>query len=601
MNDQTGEKSSSWNIVGICIFIALAVWMVFGQALGYGFVNYDDNRYVYENPMVQKGMTWAGFAWAFNYGEIGHWHPLTWLSHMLDCQLYGLNASGHHLTNLLFHAATAILLFFVLRQMTGTLWRSAFVAVIFAIHPLRVESVAWVSERKDVLSGFFFVLTLGAYVRYVRNPSSWIRYVTVGLLFALGLLSKNMLVTLPFVLLLLDYWPLERFKVQGSKFKVQSLVWEKIPLFLLSLSSCAVTVLVPETVKYHDWMPFPVRLGNAVISYVIYLREMVWPAGLAVPYLATRLDIWKVTGSAMLLAAISAGIFVFRRHRYLVTGWLWYLGMMVPVIGMVQISYYVYADRYTYLPQIGLYVLATWTAAELCSSWRHGRLVLIVGGAMIIAVLITWARIQVSYWQNTETLFQHTLAVNQNNIIACNKLGSFYSSQGRMAKAMDYYAKALRINPDDPDVLYGLGNAFAQRGDWDNAISSYRHALQVTPDQVDILNNLGFALAAKKQFADAIACFEAALRLNPDSASAHNNLATVFFIQKSFDKAVQHFREALRITPDDPRIYVNLGDALVRQGQTAEAGKSYQEALRLKPGDPKIKVKLQALGAPISN
>jgi Flp pilus assembly protein TadD len=600
MNNKAGEKSSIWKIAGICIFIALAVWMVFGQALGYGFINYDDDKYVYENPMVQKGMTWTGFGWAFIYGQIGHWHPLTWLSHMLDCQLYGLNAHGHHMTNLLFHAATAILLFLVLRQMTGALWRSAFVAMIFAIHPLRVESVVWVSERKDVLSGFFFVLTLGAYVRYVRHPPSWIRYATVVLLFALGLLSKNMLVTLPFVLLLLDYWPLGRLE-PAVPHSLRPLLVEKIPLFLLSAASCVATFLAPEKVNNLDWMPVSFRLGNAVVSYVVYLQEMIWPAGLAIPYLATPLAIWKVTVSAMLLTVISVGVFAFRRHRYLVAGWLWYLGMMVPVIGMVQISYYVHADRYTYLPQIGLYILAAWATAELCSSWRHGRLVLIVGGTMIIAVLIACARIQVSYWRNNESFWQHTLAVTQNNIVACKKLASFYSRQGRMTEAMDCYFKVLQIKPDDADVLYDLGNAFAQRGDWDNAISSYRHALQATPDQADILNNLGFALTTKKQFADAIACYEAALKLDPDSASTHNNLATVLFMEQRFDEAVQHYRAALRVIPDDLQICVNLGDTLARQGQTAEAVKSYQEALRLKPGDAKIQAKLQALGVQISN
>jgi Flp pilus assembly protein TadD len=600
MNNKAEQKSSIWKIVGICIFIALAVWMVFGQALGYGFVNYDDDKYVYENPMVQKGITWTGFVWALTYGQIGHWHPLTWLSHMLDCQLYGLNACGHHMTNLLFHTATAILLFLVLRQMTGALWRSAFAAMIFAIHPLRVESVVWVSERKDVLSGFFFVLTLGAYVRYVRHPPSWTRYATVVLLFALGLLSKNMLVTLPFVLLLLDYWPLGRLE-PAAPHSWRPLLVEKIPLFLLSLASCVATFLAPEKVNNLDWMPFLFRLGNAVVSYAVYLQEMIWPAGLAIPYLATPLAIGKVTVSAMLLAVISVGVFAFRRHRYLVVGWLWYLGMMVPVIGMVQISYYVHADRYTYLPQIGLYILAAWAAAEMCSSWRHGRLVLVVGGTMIIAVLMIYARIQVSYWRNNESFWQHTLAVTQNNIVACNKLGSFYSRQGRMTEAMVYYARALQINPDDPDVLYDLGNAFAQRGDWDNAISSYRHALQVTPDQADILNNLGFALATKKQFADAIACFEAALKLNPDSASAHNNLAGVWFIQNRFEEAAQHYREALRLKPDDPRVYANLGDVLIRLGQIPAAVKCYQAALQLKPGDAKIQAKLQALGMPVSN
>ncbi|MFZ0827478.1 MAG: tetratricopeptide repeat protein [Verrucomicrobiia bacterium] len=600
MNNQAGKKTATWEIIGICLFIVLAVWMVFGQALGHGFVNYDDNKYVYENPMVQKGMTWPGFVWAFTYGQIGHWHPLTWLSHMLDCQLYGLNAEGHHLTNLLFHAATAVLLFLVLRQMTGALWRSAFVAVVFAIHPLRVESVAWVSERKDVLSGFFFMLTLAAYVRYVRSPTSRVRYVIVGLLFALGLLSKNMLVTLPFILLLLDYWPLGRFEpaVPGSW---RPLIIEKIPLFLLSLASCLATILVPEKVSNLDWMPFPVRLENAVVAHGVYLQQLVWPAGLAIPYMPTPLAAWQVAASGILLVIISAGIFAFRRHRYLVVGWLWYLGMMVPVIGIMQISYYVRADRYTYLPQIGLIILAAWAVTDLCSSWRAGRWFLIMGGATIIAVLIAAARTQVSYWKNGETLFLHTMAVAPNNIVACKNLATFCSQEGRMPEAMKYYARALQINPENPDVLYDLGNAFAQMKDWDNAINNYRHALQITPDQADVLDNLGFALAAKKQFADATGCFEAALKLNPDSASTHNNLASVLFREQRYGEAAQQFREALRVTPDDPRIFVNLGDTLLRLGKPDEAIPSYQAALRLKPGDLQIQAKLQALGVPASN
>ena len=600
MNHKAGEKFPMETTIGICIFIWLAVWMVFGRAVGYGFVNYDDDRYVYDNPTVQKGLTWTGFTWAFHYGEIGHWHPLTWLTHMLDCQLYGLNAHGHHLTNLLFHAATAILLFLALRQMTGALWRSAFVAMVFAIHPLRVESVVWVSERKDVLSGFFFMLTLGAYVHYARHPPSKTRYATVVLLFALGLLSKNMLVTLPFVLLLLDYWPLGRFE-PAVPWSLRPLLVEKIPLFLLSSASCLATFLVPEKVGKLALMPFSFRLENAVVSYFEYFQEMIWPAKLAIPYMTVHLTAWKVAGSAMFLAGISAGLFAFRSRRYLIVGWLWYLGMMVPVIGLVQISYYVRADRYTYLPQIGLYILVTWAAVDLCSSWRHGRSFLIVSGTMMIAVLMALARIQVSFWQDTETLFLHTLAVTQNNIIACNKLGSFYSRQGRMTEAMEYYDRALQINPDDPDVLYDLGNALAQRGNWDDAISNYRHALQATPDQADILNNLGFALAAKKQFAEAIANFETALKLNPDSASTHNNFAAVLFIQHRFEEAAQHYREALRLKPDDPRIYANLGDALVRLGQIPGAAQCYQAALQFKPGDPQIEAKLRALSAPISN
>src|SRR5208282_1350093 len=333
-----------WTVPGVCLFLAVITFAVFGQTVHYGFVNCDDNRYVYENPVVQRGLTWEGFRWALTYGQIGHWHPLTWLSHMLDCQLYGLQAGGHHLTNLLLHTATAILLFLVLRRMTGFLWRSAFVAAVFAIHPLRVESVAWVAERKDVLSAFFFMLTLGAYVRYVRRPPSVVGYGAVVLCFALGLLSKNMLVTLPFVLLLLDYWPLNRLSGFTPQVLLQRVV-EKIPLFMLTVVSCVATALVPEKLTAGK-LPFGLRLENAVVSYVTYLWQMLYPSGLAClyPNPTNHLPFWQVAGAVGLLLAISGVVWAFRQtHPCLVVGWLWYVGMMIPVIGIVQISYYAHA------------------------------------------------------------------------------------------------------------------------------------------------------------------------------------------------------------------------------------------------------------------
>ena len=370
-----------WTVIGVCLFLASAIWVVFGQTLHYDFVNYDDYQYVYENPVVQKGLTWEGFRWALTYGNIGHWHPLTWLSHMLDCQLYGLQAGGHHLTNILLHGAATILLFLVLRRMTGFLWRSAFVAAVFAIHPLRAESVAWVAERKDVLSAFFFMLTLGAYVRYVKkskvqSPKSKVYYSLMLLFFVLGLLSKNMLVTMPFVLLLLDYWPLNRLAGFSPRIWLRR-VAEKTPLLVLTVGSCVATALVPEKMTTGK-LPIGLRLENAVVSYVTYLWQMIHPAGLAClyPNPTNYLPFWQVAGAVGLLLAISGAAWAFRKtHPCLVVGWLWYLGMMVPVIGIVQISHYAHADRYTYLPQIGLYLMLTWAAADLCAGWRsppHG-------------------------------------------------------------------------------------------------------------------------------------------------------------------------------------------------------------------------------------
>jgi len=361
----------------ICVFLALAVLAVFGQTKGFSFVNYDDDKYVYENPVVEKGLTWKGARWALTYGEVGHWHPLTWLTHMGDCQIFGLWAGGHHLTNVALHAVTTLVLFLVLRKMTGALWRSAFVAAVFAIHPLRAESVAWIAERKDVLSGMFFMLTLWAYVVYVRQPSRG-RYVSLAVLYALGLLSKNMLVTLPFVLLLLDWWPLGRMRLaeaeganagaQAAGIPFWSLVKEKIPLLLLSAGSCVATAWVPERIQDLDRHPVLERVGNALVSYVIYLRQMVFPAGLANPYPFPHHSppIWKVWVALVVLAGITAGVVACRKKSpFLLMGWLWYLGMLVPASGIVQISYYAHADRYTYLPGIG------WQLRGL-GRWRTG-------------------------------------------------------------------------------------------------------------------------------------------------------------------------------------------------------------------------------------
>ena len=478
-------------VSGICIFLAVITLAVFGQTLWHEFVNYDDDMYVYENPVVQKGLTWEGLRWALTYGGIGHWHPLTWLSHMLDCEWYGLQAGGHHLTNVLLHGASAILLFLVLRRMTGFLWRSAFVAAVFAIHPLRAESVAWVAERKDVLGAFFFMLTLWAYTRYAQGVTGDACQVTGSgktirppflsrftfhvsrfywlalLFFALGLLSKNMLVTTPFVLLLLDYWPLQRFKVQGSKFKVQGLVAEKVPLFILTVGSCVATSLVPEKLMTADKLPFGLRMENAVMSCVTYLWQMIYPSGLAClyPNPTNYFPLWQVAGAVGLLLAISGAAWAFRRtYPWLVVGWLWYLGMMVPVIGLVQISYYAHADRYTYLPQIGMYLLLTWTAADLCAGWRHRRWVLGGLSTVILAALIFCAREQTSYWRNSELLWTHALACTSDNAIGQNNLANALLKTGKVDEAIAHFQTALKINPDYAEAHYDFGMRSLPKG-----------------------------------------------------------------------------------------------------------------------------------------
>ncbi len=577
--------SDRWTVPGVCIFLAAAIWLVFGQTLHHGFVNYDDNLYVYVNPVVQKGLTWEGFCWALTYGNIGHWHPLTWLSHMLDCQFYGLNPGGHHLTNILLHTATTILLFLVLRRMTGFLWRSAFVAAVFAIHPLRVESVAWVAERKDVLSAFFFMLTLGAYVRYVRRPPSIIRYGTVVVFFALGLLSKNMLVTTPFVLLLLDYWPLGRF----SSFSPQVLlrrVAEKIPLFVLTIGSCVATALVPEKVSAGDSLSFGLRMENAVVSYVTYLWQMIHPAGLACVYPnpVNYLPLWQVAGALGLLLVISGVVWAFRQtHPCLVVGWLWYLGMMIPVIGIVQISYYAHADRYTYLPQIGLYLLLTWAAADLCAGWRHRRVMLGGLSTVILAALICCADTQASYWRNDETLWTHTLACTSGNIVGEIYLGNALCQTGKVDEAIPHYQRALQIEPNDVKAHIVLGNALLQKGNVDEAIPYYKRALQIEPENSEAHNNLGNALLRRGRVDEAITQFQKALQIKPDYADASYNLGNALLQKGRVDEAITQFQKALQIKPDYADACYNLGNALLQKGSVDEAITQYQRDLQIEP------------------
>ena len=357
--------------IAVCVFLVALCWIVFGQTIHFSFVNYDDPEYVYENLHISRGLTIKSIAWAFTYIHAENWHPVTTLSHMLDCQLFGLNAAGHHFTNVLLHTVAVLLLFLILRQMTGALWCSAFVASLFAIHPLRVESVAWISERKDLLSGIFFMLTLISYSRYVRQPSIR-RYAVLTILFVCGLMSKPMLVTVPIVLFLLDYWPLQRMKSAKS---ISAFVIEKIPLAILSIASAVVTLVVQsQSVGSVEQLPIPLRINNASVSYIVYLWKMVWPARLApfYPHPETAIPFWLGGLSGALLVTITGVAFAFRRrHPYVLTGWLWYVIMLIPVIGFVQVGWQARADRYTYLPQIGLYVAGTWATADLVASWRR--------------------------------------------------------------------------------------------------------------------------------------------------------------------------------------------------------------------------------------
>jgi tetratricopeptide (TPR) repeat protein len=547
-------------VFGVCAFLVGAIWVVFGQTLGHEFVNYDDNQYVYENPQVIHGLNLKGIEWVFTHRVMANWHPLTMMSHMLDCQFYGLHASGHHLTNLLLHAATAILLFLVLREMTGALWRSAFVAAVFAIHPLRVESVAWVSERKDVLSGLFFMLTLGAYVWYVKkskvqSPKSKVYYGLMLLFFVLGLMCKPMLVTMPFVLLLLDYWPLNRFAVAVNHFSIsRKLIVEKIPLIVFSVAMCIVTLLVQsDVIQGNKGGGFSLRISNVLVSYVAYMGQMFYPVGLALlyPYPSHGLPIGKVILALLLLVAVSAGALCWRqKHPSFLMGWLWYLGMLVPVIGLVQVGAQARADRYTYLPQIGLYILLTWTVVELTASWRSRHWVLGGGAMVVLAVLITCARAQTAYWRDSETLWAHALACTSGNSVAHNKLGHAFFDQGRMEEAIAQLKQSLEINPDDAEAYYNLGNVFLQQGRMEEAIAHYQKALEIKPDYAEVHNNLGVVFRQQGRIEEAIVHFQRAMAIKPNYVEAHYNLGNAFLQQGQVEEAIAQFQKALVIKPD---------------------------------------------------
>ncbi len=582
---------SRWTILGICLLLAAVTLAVFGPTLRYGFVNYDDDAYVYENPAVAGGLTFKGIVQAFVHGSAENWDPLTTISHMLDCQLYGLKASGHHMTNVLLHAATVILLFWVLRQMTGTLWRSAFVAAVFAIHPLRAESVAWVTERKDVLSGLFFMLTLWAYVHYVRKPPSRGRYLTVMLCFALGLMSKAMLVTLPLILLLLDYWPLNRFSqpaAAGSKnlFIPLRLILEKIPLLALSLASCVAALLAQgHAVQTLEKFPVALRMGNALVSYVAYAWQTFYPAGLAVfyPYPANGLPLWEVVLALLVLLAVSLAVFLWRQKRpYLLVGWLWYLGMLLPVIGLVQIGTQARADRYTYLPQVGLCLAVVWTAGSLGAGWRHRRPVFGGVAAIVLAALGVSSFVQISYWRDSESLWRHTLDCTSGNALAQYDLGMTLLQKGQADEAMTHFQEAVEISPQHARAHVSLGVVLLQKGRVDEAITHFQKALQleIHPDHAGVHYNLGVALLQKGRVDEAIVHLQRALEIHPDYADAcHAVTRVVWVLATSPDasvrngvKAVASAEQAVRLSGGkDPLLVGTLAAAYAEVGRFPEA------------------------------
>jgi protein O-mannosyl-transferase len=589
---------------------------VFGKTIRYQFVNFDDDLYVYNTPAIQSGLTLKGIAAAFTSPHAHNWHPLTTLSHMLDCQLYGLNAGGHHATNVILHTIAVLLLFWVLQRMTGATWRSALVAALFAVHPLHVESVAWVSERKDILSAVFFFLMLHSYSRYAHAPSI-MRYLMVAVLFAAGLMSKPMLVSAPIILLLLDYWPLRRFeqpsllraksKVTESdnqRRKIRRLYLEKIPLFVLSAVACVLTfVLQKRTAGAIPPLPFLWRVENAFVSYVIYIWKTLWPARLAVfyPHPNDTLALWEVILAVLLLLAITAAAIVFRRQRpYLLTGWFWYLVMLIPVIGIVQVGEQGRADRYTYLPHIGLFVAVVWFAVDMVTVGRSKRRVAVTTAAAVLIILaLAWAAfVQTSYWRNSEVLWTHALAVTSDNDVAHNNLGYLCNDRGELDKAISHFESAARIRSAKRDPHYDLASAFVQmnlgdalagKGRSDEAMLHYDEAIRLQPNYGDAYYNRGAVLFAKGRTNEAIADWEKDLEMHPNDADAHTSLGNALLQKGALREAIAHYVTALDLAPEDPHSRNNLAwvlatasDSSIRDG--ARAVGFAQEAVQLSGG-----------------
>ncbi|MCE5266657.1 MAG: tetratricopeptide repeat protein [Planctomycetaceae bacterium] len=587
----------------VCGLLFLLVAVAFGKTTSYDFVNFDDRVCICDNAHVTGGLSLKEIGWALTNRDASTWAPLCWVSHMVDCQIYGLGAGGHHLTNVLLHAITAILLFLLLKSMTGHRWPSLLAAAIFAVHPLRVESVAWVTERRDVLSGVFFMLTLWAYSNYARGQqqacklTSCARYLAVLLCFALGLMAKPTLVALPLILPLLDYWPLERLDSvsRANKRRWLWLVLEKLPLVALAAASCVLTVWAEATaLGPNEQFPFPWRVGNAAISYVSYLGHFFYPLGLSVAYprAELHLPIAEVVAASLLLVAISAAVVLWRqRHQYLLVGWLWYLVMMLPVIGLVQFGVQAEADRFTYLPQIGVGIAVAWALAAACRRPMAPmyRLGVIAGAVLAILVLTVLARRQAASWSDSETLWRHALARNPRNRVARDVYAAFLEDQRRCPEALEQHRTIVSLYPDNAEAENNLGLMLSGRGRSEEAISHYRAALRLKPELAETENNWGYELAKRGQHQEAILHYLRALVTNPKFAQARYNLGNALAARDRLDEAIVQYRKTLALKPDMAEAHGNLGNALSGKNRLEDAIASYRRALALKPDNAKTR------------
>ena len=519
----------------ICFMLAVVTFVLYWPTVHHNFINFDDPDYIVTNSHVNSGLNWPNVAWAFTSVHADFWIPLTWISHMVDCQCFGLNAGAHHLVNVAFHIANSLLLFLWLNQSTGARWRSAFVAALFAWHPLRIESVAWAAERKDVLSAFFWLLALMAYTRYVgasesQRPKAKSFYALALVMFACGLMSKPMVVTLPFVLLLLDYWPLRRFEAEGSRFKVQKLIWEKVPFFALALASCMMMLITPRSGLWSTAsLPFSARVANTLISYVRYLAKSFWPTDLALIYpYPHSWPMTSVAAAAVLLLAVSVFCFWWaRRFPYLPVGWFWFLGVLVPVIGLTQAGVQAMADRFTYLPSIGGLIVVAWGANDLLRLTEHSQRMAVLLGTTALGCCVVATSLQLRYWQNSVTLFTRTIAVTKDNYLAYNCLGNTLEKFGRKAEAQALYTESVRVEPDFALGQFNLGMILLGENRPGEASNYLARAVQLTPQDAMMQYDFGVFLLQQGKPEEASIHFKAALANQPEFPQAQRQLEII--------------------------------------------------------------------------
>jgi Flp pilus assembly protein TadD len=585
----------------ICLALALSTVAVYYRVYSYDFNNYDDPQYVFENPHIQEGFTAESIEWGFTAGHVAYWHPLTWFSHMLDWQLFGRDAGGHHVVNLIFHVANTLILFAALKQMTGAVWPSAFVAALFGLHPLHVESVAWVSERKDVLSTFFLFLTMWAYARFAEKPKIG-NYLLMALFYVFALMSKPMVVTLPFVLLLLDYWPLERFSLRhgqaGEKRSLSYLLVEKTPLFVMAVVSCVITFAHQREIGAmnvgREW-GFWVRITNVPISYLQYIIKTVWPSKLAFfyPHPGFSISVPYAAITVVLLVTVTFLVIRFAaKYKYLLVGWFWFLGTLIPVIGIVQVGDQAFADRYSYITLTGLFIIVAWGAPDLLGKWRYRKTLLWTCSLVVLSVLGVCAHIQQRYWKDSLTLCARAIAVTEDNFKAHFFMARMLFLRGDNEGVVEHCKETIRVKPNFVDAHNLLGTALIRMGKVDEAIECFEDALEVAPDFGPAHANLGLTLATKGKYDNAVEHYRMALE-TIDESPIHSDLGDLLLHVKKYGEAVTEYQKVLSAEPDNVEVLNKLGFTLAHIGRYDEAIENFNQAIQIDPNHTDAKKNLE--------